>query len=194
MLRVTSGMLRGFKLEVPKSASVRPPLEMARQAVFNILGQDLEGLRVADLFAGSGVIGIEALSRGAVHVLFVEKDRDAVGCIKRNLEKTRMAGNAAVVAADAFHTRRYLLDGEVFDLVFIDPPFAASREADSRAHLVGLIDELFSSPALAPGALLIIRVPSRGPVELQPSRAMLDDDRVYGSSRILFFRRAAEGE
>ena len=73
MLRITAGQVRGFKIDVPKSEAVRPPLEIARQAIFNILGQDLEGFIVLDLFAGSGIMGLEALSRGAEEAVFVEQ-------------------------------------------------------------------------------------------------------------------------
>jgi len=193
MLRVTSGTVRGFKLDVPKVEAVRPPLEMARQAIFNILGQDLEGFRAADLFAGSGVMGIEALSRGASAVLFVELDRAAVACIRKNLEKTRMSDKATVVPADAFHAWRYIDEAAPLDLVFLDPPFELIRAAESRERVTALVDGLFESPALAGDAVVILRVPKDASLEPLPARAVLADDRVYGQSRVLFFERAREG-
>jgi len=191
MLRVTSGTLRGFKLDVPNVEAVRPPLEMARQAVFNILGQDMEGLRVLDIFAGSGIMGIEAMSRGAASALFVEKDRAAVACMMRNLEKTKTLDCARVITADAYQPKRFLKAGDEFDLVFLDPPFAVFADAESRARLNTLVDALLSSPSLAPGATVILRMPRAAHLEPLASLAAVDDDRSYGHSRILFLRRAA---
>lgn len=182
--------MRGMRLDVPRSATVRPPLEMVRQAVFNILGQDMEGLRVADVFAGSGVVGIEALSRGASHAVFVERDRDAVACIRRNIEKTGLTDAAEVIVSDAFNTRRYLAEGASFDLVFLDPPFAIAR-GHERSRLTELLESLFASPALPATATVVLRVPVQGDSAPAPSNAVLDDDRTYGNSRVLFYRRPA---
>jgi len=200
MLRVTSGTLRGFKLQVPKSKAVRPPLEMARQAVFNILGQDLEGFRVVDVFAGSGIMGIEALSRGADAVLFVEKDRAAAACIAGNLEKTRMTERAEIFTGDAFYPARYLAarnePGRVgrppFDLVFLDPPFAFLTDPNDRARLKALIADLFASDGLAADATVILRVPKQIPFDETLESAVIDDDRTYGHSRVLFLGRGGE--
>jgi 16S rRNA (guanine966-N2)-methyltransferase len=194
MLRVTSGILRGFKMEVPDVAEVRPPLEMARQAVFNILGQDLEGMRVLDLFAGSGIMGIEALSRGAERAVFVEKDRLAIGTIERNLQKAKMTDIAVVVRADAFRTERYLATERGMDIVFVDPPFEMIRMEEERRRIAELVDALYASPALAQDATVIVRVPKGEALEPGPVSAVVDDDRQYGHSRILFFARAAGGD
>jgi 16S rRNA (guanine(966)-N(2))-methyltransferase RsmD len=194
MLRVTSGQFRGFKLEVPDVKAVRPPLEMARQAVFNILGQDLEGFRVLDLFAGSGIMGIEALSRGAERVVFVEADRLAVATIRHNIEKTRTTDSAEVVRGDAFAPARYLPGETGIDLVFVDPPFEMVRVEQERARISHLVDELFRSASLADDAVVIVRVPKGESLDPQPQTAELDDDRQYGHSRLLFLvRKQQEG-
>jgi 16S rRNA (guanine966-N2)-methyltransferase len=189
MLRVTSGSFRGFKLEVPDVKAVRPPLEIARQAVFNILGQDLEAFRVLDLFAGSGIMGIEALSRGAERVIFVEKDRAAVLTIQRNLEKTRTTDASIVVRGDAFAPARYLGTEKGIDLVFVDPPFEMIRVEEDRARISHLVDELFASAALADDAVIVVRVPKGESLVHEPQNAQIDDDRQYGHSRLLFYAR-----
>lgn len=168
MLRVTSGSLKGLKIDVPRAEAVRPPLEMARQAIFNILGQDIEGWRVVDLFAGSGIMGIEALSRGAEFALFVEKERASSAVISANLEKARMSKKSQVVSADAFATARYLRGVKGIDAVFLDPPFAMIRSAQSLERVKGLIDALFESPALKTEAIVVLRIPGEVPFEWSP--------------------------
>jgi 16S rRNA (guanine966-N2)-methyltransferase len=194
MLRVTAGLVRGFKLEVPSEGEVRPALEMARQAIFNILGQDFEGLRVADLFAGSGIMGIEALSRGAEAALFVERDRVATACITRNLEKTRFSDRAKVMVADAFRPERYLGRGEQFDVVFVDPPFAVLEDDEGRQRLADLVREVVMSPALRDDADVVLRIARDAVFEAAGDGFGVQDDRVYGSSRVLFFSRTPRGE
>lgn len=186
MLRVTSGEMRGFKLEVPRSTSVRPPLEMLREAVFNILGQDLAGWRVADLFAGSGIMGIEALSRGASEAVFVEKDRDAVAVIKRNLEKTGLLPKGMVIGGNAFSSARRLAGRGPIDAVFVDPPFAMMRNAAGRTRLLALVGELFASGELAADALVILRAPEKVVLEV-PDGFHVSGERQYGHSRLFFF-------
>lgn len=192
MLRVTGGDLLGFKLEVPRDSRVRPPLEMARQAVFNILGQDLTGFRVLDVFAGSGVMGIEALSRGAERAVFVEKDRAAAKIIAGNLEKTKMTDSARIVSADAFYPRRYLTGESGIDVCFLDPPFNMMRTKSQCSRVAALVDALFESESLLPGACVLLRIPTRSAMEPEPESARLSDDRTYGNSRVLFFSRTDE--
>ena len=187
--RITAGSLRGFRVEVPDSEAVRPPLEMTRQAVFNILGQDLEGWTILDLFSGSGVMGIEALSRGAVRAVFVERDREAVKVLRANLAKTRTEDRADVVTGDAFKMQRYTAGRSGIDAVFVDPPFDMIRSQGPKERIVGLVRELFESGALAEGAVVIVRVPRGEELEPAPANADLDDDRTYGHSRVLFYVR-----
>jgi 16S rRNA (guanine966-N2)-methyltransferase len=118
-MRVVSGSARGRKLVAPAGLNTRPTSDRAREAIFSILASldAIEGATVADLFAGSGAMGIEALSRGAAHATFVERDRDALAAIEANLASTGLAGAATVVRGDALAFR-----GEC-DLAFIDPPY-----------------------------------------------------------------------
>ena len=168
---------------------MRPPLEMLREAVFNIIGQDLGGWRVVDLFAGSGIMGIEALSRGARAALFVEKNRAATAVITRNLEKTGFLDRAGIITGNAFTAARRIAGKGPIDAVFIDPPFAMMRDAKWRGRLSGLVAELFDSGELAPDALVIIRAPERAHLEVAQELVILRE-RKYGHSRLFFIGKA----
>lgn len=120
-MRVVAGELRGRRVEAPPGYDVRPTTDKVREAVFNALGSLdlLRDARVADLFAGSGALGIEALSRGAAHCTFVERDRTALRTLKANLEHLDLGDRTRVIAGDALSQAR-MLD---VDLVLADPPY-----------------------------------------------------------------------
>ena len=124
-MRVVAGSAGGVALHVPKSKEVRPTMDMVKGAIFSSLGDAIHGARVLDLFAGTGALGIEALSRGAASAVFVEKDRLAMRSIERNLEKTRLSG--ALHALDVFRFLDRLTGGSAFDFIFADPPYPKPR-------------------------------------------------------------------
>lgn len=122
-MRVITGSARGRKLKELTGLDTRPTTDRVKEAIFSIIQFDLEGRRVLDLFAGTGQLGIEALSRGAAAAVFVEQRREAAALVRDNLELTGLAGSARVVGGDAF---AFLQSAkETFDIIFIDPPFAA---------------------------------------------------------------------
>lgn len=122
-MRVITGLARGSRLETLSGEATRPTSEKVKESLFSAIQFDIEGRRVLDLFAGSGQLGIEALSRGAASCVFVDKNAEAVQVIKRNLQHTHLYEKAQVVGAEAM---TYLTrPGERFDLVFLDPPYAA---------------------------------------------------------------------
>ena len=129
-MRIIAGLAKGVRLKAPKGTNTRPTSDRVRESVFAILG-DFSGCRILDLFAGSGALGLEALSRGAAVALFLEKDRAAVQVIQENIEKTRLASQARVLAVDVLkflaNPGRYWskLSEQNYDLVFVDPPYAA---------------------------------------------------------------------
>jgi 16S rRNA (guanine966-N2)-methyltransferase len=151
VLRIIGGTWRGRKWRFPASAAIRPTPDRVRETVFNWLGGRVAGARALDLFAGSGALGLEALSRGAVHVTFVEQDEAAVRELRARLAEWR-ASDAVVIRADALR----FLAGAVrpFDLVFVDPPFASTLLVEAARLLA-------ERGWLAPGALVYVECPAR---------------------------------
>jgi 16S rRNA (guanine966-N2)-methyltransferase len=172
-VRVLSGRWKGRRLDVP--AGARPTSGRAREALFDILQEAIPGSRVLDLYAGSGAVGIEALSRGAARAVFVEEDAGEIGA---NLARLPAADGLAVViegdavAAAASLARR----GERFDLVFADPPYALGATALSRS-VVAL---------LAPGGTLVVQTDSGDPPPAPPGVAA-GQRRAYGRNVFWFF-------
>ena len=173
-MRVVAGEYRGRRLQAPRGLDVRPTSDRVREALFSILG-DISGLRVLDLFAGSGALAIEALSRGAASAVLVENDRPALDAIRANLEPLADV-EAEVVRADALRW----LDGRrgPFDLVFVDPPYSSARK------LAGPLTQKLSA-ALSPEALIVSESDKRDPMTLA---FPLADERIYGHTRIAIHR------
>ena len=146
-IRVISGTARGAKLFSPDGVKTRPTSDFVKESLFNILGNDLADSSFLDLFAGSGAIGIEALSRGGSCAVFVDASAASAALIRRNLEKTRLVSNARVVCADYKKALRGL-EGQNFDIVFIDPPY-------DRALTESAIEAVVSSGVLAEGGIVV---------------------------------------
>ncbi len=120
-MRVVTGIAKGKKLIALEGDDVRPTTDRVKEAIFDIIQFEVEGRRVLDLFAGSGQLGIEALSRGAASCIFVDKNSHAVKTIRENLSHTKLESNARVVSMDSLD---FLNGREVFDLIFLDPPYS----------------------------------------------------------------------
>jgi 16S rRNA (guanine(966)-N(2))-methyltransferase RsmD len=121
-MRVITGTAKGCRLQTLTGLDTRPTVERVKEGIFSAISFEIEGRRVLDLFAGSGQMGIEALSRGAVSCLFADRNREAVAVIKRNLPTTKLFSKATVVCRDALELLQY--ETGPFDLVFLDPPYA----------------------------------------------------------------------
>lgn len=125
-MRISAGEHRGRRLQSPKGTKTRPTSDLLRQALFNILGARIQGARVLDLFAGTGAIGLEAVSRGAASATFVEADRRAVASLQANLAALNLTKRARVVVADILPAlTRLQAAGGTFDCIFLDPPYAS---------------------------------------------------------------------
>jgi 16S rRNA (guanine966-N2)-methyltransferase len=180
-VRIIAGSLRGSKLPVVDRPGLRPTSDRARETLFNWLQPDLPGARVLDLFAGSGALGFEALSRGAAFCLFVETDEAARGAIRDNVEAMGLFGATRIHRRDATDLgARPASAGPPFDLCFLDPPYA--RGLGERA-LVGLKDGGW----LAPGAVVVFERGVEEPDPETPSYERLDS-RDYGAARVHFLR------
>lgn len=136
MLRVITGSARGRKLRVPRGYQVRPTPEMVRGALFNIIGEKVVGCRFLDLFAGTGSVGIEALSRGAAYAAFVESNRKVYNILQDNLETCGFASRSRVYPLETIPSLPILLRNESpFDFVFLDPPYAGGFFQKFLTHI-----------------------------------------------------------
>ncbi|MBT9332554.1 16S rRNA (guanine(966)-N(2))-methyltransferase RsmD [Paracidobacterium acidisoli] len=151
-MRVIAGEFRSRALEAPRGIKTRPTSDRLRETLFNVLAPFLEGAVVADLYAGSGAIGIEALSRGARNVIFVEKAEPALKAIRSNLSALGIRGGYAIEARSvAIALRRMLAAGKRLNVVVLDPPYA---DAEEYALTLGLLGEECSE-LLAPDAVMV---------------------------------------
>ncbi|MGE0716592.1 MAG: 16S rRNA (guanine(966)-N(2))-methyltransferase RsmD [Alphaproteobacteria bacterium] len=187
-LRIVAGRHRGRALEAPPGLSVRPTGARVREAAFDILVHgapaslcDLDGARVLDAFAGSGAMGLEALSRGAAFATFIEKDRAAVSLLEANIARLGEGSRARVVAGDAL--RPPPPSAGPASILFLDPPYAPGVAAEALAALA-------RAGWVAPGAVAVVETGSRDPVDPPPGFRTLDVRR-YGRSAIAFL--VAEG-
>jgi 16S rRNA (guanine(966)-N(2))-methyltransferase RsmD len=136
-MRISSGKFRGRVLKTPKGEATRPTSGLVRETLFNILARDIPEARVLDLFAGSGSVGLEALSRGAAHAVFVEKARLALACLRENIAALGVADRVAVLPLPVDRALDDLARaGETFDLIFLDPPFA---DAEACARILAAV-------------------------------------------------------
>ncbi|HEY0113017.1 MAG TPA: 16S rRNA (guanine(966)-N(2))-methyltransferase RsmD [Allosphingosinicella sp.] len=172
-MRIIAGRWRGRPLVTPAGAATRPTADRVREALFSMLQSRLgsfEGLEVADLFAGSGALGLEALSRGAARCVFVESDRDAVEAIRNNLRALDAAGEALPGRAE--HVRL----PSPLDLVFLDPPYGS-----------GLAPEVLARLPLAPGGWASVETARNEPVAAEGFE--VEAERSFGKARITLLRR-----
>jgi len=179
-MRVIAGSAGGVRLAVPKSG-VRPTMDRVKAAIFSSLGDAITDARVLDLFAGSGALGIEALSRGAGSVLFVEEDRQLTDAIEKNLAKTKLDGR--VRRQEVFEFLRRSTGTERFQIIFADPPYEKTSSGER------FIEKLLKSEALAqllePNGVFVLE---KRPTEQTPVTTLWDIVRArkYGSTEVLF--------
>ncbi len=185
-MRVIAGIAGGIPLVAPKTG-MRPTMDRVKGAIFSSLEPGLENSRVLDLFAGAGTLGIEALSRGAREAVFVEKEGRAVEAIRRNLEKTRLAG-AVVQTMDVFSYLDRLAPIGAFDFIFADPPYA--KKPGERDFAPELLASAPLVEALAPGGIFILeKMPGQ---RLAPGRRWeLVRERRYGATEVALLRARA---
>jgi 16S rRNA (guanine966-N2)-methyltransferase len=185
-MRITGGSLRGRKIKAPSGPHVEPVPDMVREAVFSILQHLIPRATVLDLFACSGSLGIEALSRGAASVLFVEKDENASRVILENLESLKIAGKVKVIMSDALNitSHREVLD-KGFDLVFIDPPYRLSDTPESFTLLERLITGIFAR-FINPEGIAVFRQRRGGGTVLAGREGFRLDARTYGTTQVTF--------
>jgi 16S rRNA (guanine966-N2)-methyltransferase len=181
-MRITGGTLRGRQILVPKGR-IRPTTDMVREALFSILVSRVEGSRFLDLFAGSGAVGLEAWSRGAEYVHWVELDRLTIPVLKKNINSL-CDSRYGISHCDAARFVKKELAGKTFDIIFADPPYDKEGEANGR---LTLLESLRTGQLLAPEGVFVLE---QGKEERAPDCRgwELTDDRVYGNTRLRFFK------
>lgn len=177
-MRVITGSARGMTLKTLEGESVRPTTDKVKEAVFSIIQFELEGRRVLDLFAGSGQLGIEALSRGAESAVFVDSDKKAIKVVKENLEKTRLSDKALVAQTDSVAFLK--MTDRVFDIVFLDPPYST-----------GLLERALGalSDRVADGGTVVCEMPYGDVLPDEAGDLKKYRDYKYGKTVVTVYRK-----
>jgi 16S rRNA (guanine966-N2)-methyltransferase len=178
-VRIIAGQFRGRPLQAPAGVATRPTADRVREALFSMLASRLgsfEGLRVADLYAGSGALGLEALSRGAAHATFVETDPKAQAAINANAAKLGVSDKARILGGSALSLPR----SDSFDLILADPPYAAGSGS-------AVVKAVADAGWLAPGGWMSVET-ARGD-QVDPLNYQIDSEREFGRVRLTLLRR-----
>lgn len=183
-MRVTGGIGRGRRLSAPSGERLRPTSDKVKQALFNIIGEKVSGAAFLDLYAGAGGIGIEALSRGASHVVFVDTSGESIELVRQNLQKTGFARNAEVIQADAvsFLERR----SGPYDIIFLDPPYAE--------ELLPLLKRISDAAMLKPDGLVIAEHFKKQKSPEKAGGLQLFRASKYGDTVLAFYQFQNQGE
>lgn len=181
-MRIITGTARGKKLEAPAGLDTRPTSEKAKEAVFSVLQFEIEGARVLDLFAGSGQMGLEALSRGAASCVFVDSSRQAQAAVRANIGAAGFRETARLVAGDAGAFLKSC-SGR-FDIAFCDPPYR-------QEHLPSLLESI--GAVMAPAGILALETASAEPVPETAGHLARHREYRYGKTKITVYRGSAEG-
>lgn len=186
-MRVISGRARGRKLKKVPGDTTRPIMDRVKENLFNVLGHTVAGTRWLDLFAGTGQVGIEALSRGAAEVVFIDNARPAIRIIRENLHLTGLAQGARVVPADAFTYLAQPPDAP-FDVIYVAPP-------QYRELWIRVMQILDRQPViyLTAGGIVVIQIDPKEYRDLALNNLVLYDRRRYGNTELCFYRKDPSG-
>jgi 16S rRNA (guanine(966)-N(2))-methyltransferase RsmD len=179
-MRVIAGSLKGRRLTGPDWDGLRPTSDKLRETLFNILAPQIDGARVVDAYAGAGAVGIEALSRGAAEVTFIEQDRRAQALIAENLAHCRIAAGYNIVRTGALRAFQSLDRDRAFDIILLDPPYAAT-DAEIASVLQAAGDHVTAT------GVLVLERPRRRPAPDTAGRLVRSRDVVSGSSALTFY-------
>lgn len=181
-MRVIAGTARSLRLKTPAGMETRPTTDRIKETLFNILQPYLPDAVFVDLFAGSGAIGIEALSRGARHAYFVENEKKALSCIRENLQFTHMADRATILQSDAV-SALYSIHEKEADIIFMDPPYDCGHEERVLETLAGL-------PFVTENTLVVIETSLRTDLSyLEKWGFSLEKEKVYKTNRHVFCQK-----
>jgi 16S rRNA (guanine(966)-N(2))-methyltransferase RsmD len=180
-MRIIAGTLKGRRLATPSWPGLRPTSDKLRETLFNVVAARVPRARVLDGFAGTGAVGLEALSRGAAHATLVEQDRRAIGLVEENVARCGLRDRCAIIRADFSHAARERLAGARFDLAFLDPPYDRPDGLDDVLSAV--------APLMAPGGLIVLEHARRDPAPSKAGDFVRVRDLVSGDSALAFYGR-----
>jgi len=187
-MRVIGGKVRGKSLKAPRGQNTRPITAMIKEALFNVISSDVANSYWLDLFAGSGAVGIEALSRGARRVVFIDADKTAIEIIRENLEHCGLDREAEVYRNDVFRALKLLQKrSQHFDYIYVDPPFT------NEAIFIPVLQDLAQCELLVAGGSLILRTPRRFRVPDVIGAITLNRSDQYGESTLHYYGYIKEG-
>ena len=190
-MRVVTGEAKGRKLKAPKTLGTRPIIDRVKTALFDILSDEVEDARLLDLFGGTGSVGIEALSRGAARATFIEMNHKVLAVLRENLQITKLADRAETLRGDAFkflQSHRAQVPGDqarTYDIIYVAPP----QYQEMAARALALLD---GSLLLAEEGLVIVQIHPKeraGVAAVECKHLTLSDERRYGSTLLMFYRR-----
>ena len=182
-MRIIAGEFKGRRLDAPAWKGLRPTSDKLRETLFNMLAARVAGARVLDAYAGTGAVGIEALSRGAAHVTFVDSDRRATALIDANLGRLGVRDRYAIIRAGLADAARQLRDRR-FDIIFLDPPYGPTTLADALS---------LAAPLTTLDTLVVVEHAARDPAPEAAGTLVRVGDRRSGDSALSFFRRTESG-
>ncbi|MFA5252150.1 MAG: 16S rRNA (guanine(966)-N(2))-methyltransferase RsmD [Phycisphaerae bacterium] len=190
-MRIIAGAKRGMKLLSPKTDTSRPITDRVKESLFDVLWNYgfPEGKIAADLFCGVGSLGLEALSRGAEFVAFVEKDPRIIATLKNNIEKAGFTGESKVIRADAFKIGAPAYR-QKYNLVFVDPPYAASRDAKEDSPLGKLL--VLLTEQLSPDGIVVVRTEKRIELLEQYGGLKVIERRQWGTMAVAILHRSSK--
>ena len=178
-MRIIAGSARGREIAAPKGQATRPTLARVKESLFGILQFSLPGARVLDLYAGSGSLGLEALSRGASYAAFNDHSRECCAIIRRNIDAFGFSDKALVFQSEALSTLERLANGKPFDIVFLDPPYRAGAQQ--------ALEALFSKRLIAEGGQVVVEHAWKEPPTAMEGLFSCADTRKYGDTGLSFF-------
>jgi 16S rRNA (guanine966-N2)-methyltransferase len=183
-MRVSGGTGRGRRLQMPRGEGVRPTSDKVRQALFNILQDRIEGASFLDLYAGTGAIGIDALSRGANRVVFVDSARSSLDAIRQNVEQSGLGSSALIVFSDAMKFLKK--NAEAFDIVFLDPPYAEEQ--------LPILESVSAANAVTPNGIVIAEHFKKQESPEHAGKLVLQREARYGDTVLAFYKTEVRSE
>jgi len=185
-MRIIAGLYRGKRILPPPGRTTRPITDRVKESLFSILGQYTCDAAVADLFAGTGSLGLEALSREARSCLFVENDRQALRILRQNIDAMGLGAKVRVSPRNAWYFAKFAHPDRPFDLIFVDPPYIDSHDSGQGSPLAELLIGLAQPRLLAENGMVVLRHESAHPCGNEYGRVVLTDSRRYGSMALSF--------